>query len=119
MSSQPHKETPPLDLSKWAKIPNLMIGLGSLLAIAGFAYSLSHDGGKLFGYAWLVGFMFVFSFLFGALFLVIVHHLFDAGWSVPIRRTCENIASLIFPWALVFFIPVALLAPRLYSWMNS
>ena len=119
MSSQPHKETPPLDLSKWAKIPNLMIGVGLLIAIIGFAVSLSHDGGAKFGYAWLVGFMFAFSFLFGALFLVIVHHLFDAGWSVPIRRTCENISSLLFPWALVFFIPVALLAPKLYSWMNS
>ena len=31
----------------------------------------------------------------GALFLVLAHHLFDAGWSVPIRRFCEHISNLL------------------------
>ena len=119
MSSQSHNDqATPLDLSKWAKIPNLMIALGGLLAIIGLALTWSHDGGRQFGFAWLVGFIFVFSFLFGALFLVLVHHLFDANWSLPIRRTCENISSLLFPWGLVFFIPVALLAKKIYPWMT-
>jgi hypothetical protein len=112
MSSHP-TQSKPLDLSKWRKMPNLMIGVGGLIAIIGAATNLTH-----FGYAWLVAFMFCFSLCIGGLFLVLAHHLFDAGWSVPIRRTCENIASLI-PWMAVFFIPIALLAPRLYSWMHS
>lgn len=108
-----HHQEPPLDLSKWRSVPNLMIGFGGILAVIGAVTDL-----KGFGYAWLTGYMFCFSLVIGALFLVIVHHLFDAGWSVPIRRTCENIASLM-PWMFVFFLPIALLAPRLYAWMSA
>jgi hypothetical protein len=58
------------------------------------------------------------SLVLGALFLVMMHHLFDAAWSVPVRRFCEHLACLCFPWMVVLFLPVALLAPRIYSWMN-
>ena len=62
--------------------------------------------------------MFCLSLCLGALFLVLVHHLFDAGWSVPIRRFCEHIASLLFPWMALLFIPIALLARRRFThWM--
>jgi hypothetical protein len=112
MSSHPQAQHPPLDLSKWRKVPNLLIGLGGLVAVIGAATNL-----KEFGYSWIVAFMFSFSLIIGALFLVLVHHLFDAGWSVPIRRIAENISSLL-PWMAVFFIPIAVLAPKLYSWMS-
>ena len=102
-----------MDFSKWRNVPNIMIAIGGLLAVVGAATNLNQ-----FGYAWLVAYMFCFSLCVGALFLVIVHHLFDAGWSVPIRRIGENIASLL-PWMAVFFIPIALLAPRMYSWMRA
>ena len=117
MSAQPSTQPPPLDIFKWRKVTNRLIGVGGLIALIGLAVSVKCDAGREFGFAWLVAFMFCFSLCIGALFLVIVHHLFDAGWSVPIRRTCENIASLL-PWMAVFFIPIALLAPKLYSWMG-
>jgi len=72
-----------------------------------------------FAFSWLLGFMFFLSLCGGALFLVIAHHLFDAGWSVPIRRFCEHIAALFFPWLLILFIPIALLAKTLYAWMRE
>ena len=50
--------------------------------------------------------MFYLSLALGALFLVMVHHLTDAGWSVGIRRFCEHIASLLFPWLAILFLPV-------------
>ena len=54
--------------------------------------------------------MFFLSLGLGALFLVMVHHLFDAGWSVPIRRFCEHLATLLVPLAgALLFIPIALL----------
>ena len=68
----------PLDLSRWRKVPNLLIGAGVLLAVVGL---LSNP--RQFGYSWLFAYMFYLSFALGALFLVIVHHLFDASWSVP------------------------------------
>ncbi len=39
--------------------------------------------------------MFFLTLALGALFLVIIHHLTDAGWSVATRRFCEHLASLL------------------------
>ena len=74
---------------------------------------------KQFGYSWLLAFMFYLSLVLGALFLVMMHHLFDAGWSVGIRRFCEHLACLVFPWMAIFFLPIALLAPKIYQWMSA
>ena len=73
---------------------------------------------KQFGYSWLLAFMFYLSLVLGAAFLVMMHHLFDASWSVGIRRFCEHLACLAFPWMALFFLPIALLAPRIYHWMS-
>jgi hypothetical protein len=104
--------TGPLDLTKWRKVPAQLMAGGGLLALLGFIFQRQH-----FAYAWLLAFTFCLSLCLGALFLVIVHHLFDAGWSVPIRRFCEHIANL-FPWMVLLFIPIALLARSIYPWMN-
>lgn len=104
---------PPLDLSRWRNLPNVLIGVGAVGALLGLLLRPVQ-----FGYSWLVAFMFFLSLGLGALFLVMVHHLFDAGWSVPHRRFCEHLANLVFPWLVVFFLPIALLAPRLYGWMQ-
>jgi hypothetical protein len=53
------------------------------------------------------------------LFLVLVHHLFDAGWSVATRRFCEHIATLLFPWLFLLWLPIGILAPKLYEWMGA
>ena len=103
----------PLDVTRWRKLPNLLIGVGALGALLGLALNRVQ-----FGYSWLVAFMFFLSLGLGALFLVLVHHLFDASWSVPIRRFCEHLSTLLFPWMAIFFVPIALLAPQLYGWMT-
>jgi hypothetical protein len=102
----------PLDLSKWRSVPTLLMAVGLPVAALGFFLNPVE-----FGYSWLLAFMFFLSLGLGGLFLVLVHHLFDAGWSVPIRRFCEHIACLL-PWMAILFIPIALLAPRLYGWMH-
>ena len=53
------------------------------------------SGPAEFGFSWLLAFMFFLSIALGALFLVMVHHLSDAGWSVATRRVCEHIAALL------------------------
>jgi len=103
----------PLDLSRWRKVPNLLIGAGVLLAVVGL---LSNP--RQFGYSWLFAYMFYLSFALGALFLVIVHHLFDASWSVPIRRFVEHMACLAGPVMAALFIPIAVLAPKIFEWMH-
>jgi len=116
MAHQPANSHASLDLTKWRNVPATLMGVGFVLALIGF-FAGHHDH-REFGYAWLLAFMFFLSLCLGALFLVIAHHLFDAGWSVPIRRFCEHIASLLFPWMALLFIPIALLAKTLYPWMN-
>jgi hypothetical protein len=109
---------PPLDLARWRRLPGRLMLLGGLLTLVGLVYSWKHDGLVNFGYFWLMSFMFYLSIGLGALFLVLAHHLFDAGWSVPTRRFCEHLATLLFPALAVLFLPIALLAPRLYPWMQ-
>src|SRR6266404_5967416 len=115
MSSETKSAMPPLDLSRWRNVPAILMVVGGVLSLAGFIWGDRDQ----FAYSWLLAFMFFLSFGLGALFLVIVHHLFDAGWSVPIRRFCEHISSLLFPCMLILFIPIGLWAKRIYPWMHE
>src|ERR1022692_1035762 len=106
-------ELPPLDLTKWRKVPGFLIGGGLVLCLIGVCVNPTQ-----FGYSWLLAFMFYLSLVLGSAFLVMMHHLFDASWSVGIRRFCEHLACLAFPWMAIFFLPIALLAPKIYHWMS-
>jgi hypothetical protein len=100
-----------MNLARWRQVPAVLMAGGGLVALLGLVFQREH-----FAYAWLVAFMFFLSLCLGGLFLVMVHHLFDAGWSVPIRRFCEHIANLA-PWMILLFVPIALNAKTLYAWM--
>ncbi len=102
-----------LDLRRWRNLPLMLMVVGAALSLLGYLLNA-----RQFAFTWLLSFMFWLSLSLGALFLVIVHHLFDSGWSVPIRRFCEHIAALLFPWLALLFVPVALLAKLIYGWMS-
>ena len=117
MSSDNHTpQFPPLDLSKWRNVPWILIALGALGAVGGTA--LSGDALKQFAFSWLLAFMFYLSLALGGWFLVMMHHLFDASWSVPVRRVIEAMACLLCPTLLILFLPVAFLAPKIYPWLE-
>jgi len=86
--------------------------VGGALSVAGFVTNRPQ-----FGYSWLQNFMFFMALAVGGWFLVIVHHLFDASWSVPIRRIPESLASLL-PWMAILFVPIYLLRRGIYPWLN-
>ena len=109
---------PPLELSGWRSLPAVLMVLGGILCAIGAGVSLTHDGGTQFGFSWLLAFMFYLTLALGALFWVMVHHLTDAGWSVATRRFCEHIAGLIVPYLAALFIPIVLLAPKIYKWLT-
>lgn len=103
-----------LDLSKWRSLPVILMVVGGIGAALGAAVNV-----KQFAYSWLLAFMFSLSLCVGGWFLVMVHHLFDASWSVPTRRFCEHLACLLgFPMILLF-LPIAALAPTIYPWLQS
>ena len=105
---------PPLDLSKWRNLPTILIAVGGVGAVAGLAIA----GVRQFTFWWFLAFMFCLSLGLGAWFLVIMHHLFDASWTVPIRRFCEHMACFCGLPLLILFIPILILAPKLYEWMS-
>jgi hypothetical protein len=107
----------PLDLSKWRNVPAICMVIGGIGAAAGF-FGFGGDH-RQFAFSWLVAFMFFLSLCLGGMFLTIVHHLFDASWSVPTRRTCEHLACLAGWPMFVLFLPIAFLAKKLYHWMNE
>src|ERR1043165_4580776 len=109
-SHSKHVLPPPLDLSKWRSLPTKLIGIGAVLMAIGLivGFAVKPDGGKQFAFSYLTAYMFFLSVCVGGLFLVLVHHLFDAGWSVPIRRMCEHIATLLFPTMAILWIPILL-----------
>ncbi len=108
----------PLDLSRWRPLPLVLMAVGGLVA----AFGAIHDY-RQFSYSWLLAFMFFLSLGLGGLIMVILHHLFDAAWSVPTRRFCEHLACLL-PWMAVLFIPIALNVAfahgdnNLYPWIK-
>ncbi len=92
----------------------MFIAVGGIGAILTAVISINQ-----FAFSWLLAFMFFLSLCLGCFFLAMAHHLFDASWSVPIRRIVEHGACLLFPTMLILFIPIAVLAPKLYPWLLS
>ena len=113
MKPETHHLPPPLDLSGWRGLPAFLMIVGGILSLVGFL-----KDPREFGYSWLLAFIFFFSIALGALFLVLIHHLTDAGWSVGIRRFNEHLASLLRWPLLILFVPIALLAPQIYDWFK-
>ncbi|HRI16173.1 MAG TPA: quinol:cytochrome C oxidoreductase [Verrucomicrobiota bacterium] len=70
-----------------------------------------------FGYSYLTAFLFCLSLALGGLIFVIIHHLFDAAWSVPVLRLAEHLACLFRP---LFFLLLPLLALQrvIWPWMT-
>jgi len=98
---------------RWRKLPVVLIVFGLLLSVP-FAFLRPRQ----FAYSYLEVFMFFLSISLGGMFLVLIHHLFDASWSVPVRRISEHLMFLL-PVMAILFLPIALMAPTIYTWMQE
>jgi hypothetical protein len=99
----------------------LPLGLG-FLGLAATAVGLfvgDNLKGVAFGY--LVGLVFWIGIALGMLFLVMIHHIFDASWSTVLRRQFEHGLSALGPLFLLF-LPLAATAyfyPALvWKWLD-
>lgn len=70
-----------------------------------------------FAYSYLTAFMFCLSIAMAGLIFVIIHHLFDAGWSVSVLRIAEHLACLTRPLFLAL-IPLLLLQGEIWRWLH-
>ncbi len=101
----------------------LAVGIAGLaLGLIGVIVGLvNHDARPVI--SWLIGFSFWFSILLGSLFLVMIFHVFDAGWAVIARRQLEHLLGAI-KWVALLFVPLLLITwfysdpGILWKWMN-
>lgn len=98
-----------------------LIGIG--IALFGLYSDVSHGHGRV-GQSWLIGFGFWMAILIGMLFLTQITYIFNAGWSVVVRRQWEN-AFAALPWMALLLVPVVALpffvgdnTGAIWKWMN-
>lgn len=97
-SSLPAESAAPAGASK-----ALVVGIvGILLTAAGLFVP---GNGKVIALTWLVGLSFWVAIAIGMLLLVMIHHIFDASWSVVLRRQFEHGLSA-FKWLGLLFVPL-------------
>src|SRR5262249_23502594 len=98
---------------KWRKLPMGLLVFGVVFGLIGAFVNT-----KQFAYSYLLAFISFLSLCLGGLFLTLIHHLFDANWTVPLRRVTEHMAFLL-PVMGLLFIPIAIMAkPFIYDWMQ-
>ncbi len=98
----------------------LGLGVAGLAVTAIGAFATGHTAEVALSY--LVGFSFWTAAAIGMLRLVMIHHIFDAGWSTVPRRQLEHGLSA-FTWLGLLFLPLLISAwvkPGLiWPWMDS
>lgn len=98
--------------------PALAVGLAGIALVVVGAFVSGVDKAAT---SWLIGFTFWIAIALGALFLVMIHHIFDASWSVLLRRQYEHWTSS-FLWLAVLFLPLLAIAwiqpTLLWKWMD-
>jgi hypothetical protein len=98
---------------------SLMIGVvGIVLTILGLFIS----GAQKVAYSWLIGVTYWTAIAIGFLLMVLIHHIFDAKWSVVLRRQLEH-GLAAFKWLALLFTPLviaSIFGPRdlVWPWMN-
>lgn len=114
MASHSHTSAPSAPKTTTA----LGLGLGGIaLTLVGFFV----DKPATVASSWLIGLTFWTGIALGVLLLVMIHHIFDAGWSTVIRRQFEHVIA-VFPWLLLLFVPLLVIAwtnpTLLWKWMD-
>ena len=92
--------------------------IGIAVAVAGIFVSGAHVAAT----AWLLGVTYWTAMIIGALMLCLIHHVFDASWSVVLRRQWEH-GLAAFKWLALLFVPLLIgswAAPHdlIWPWMN-
>lgn len=85
------------------------------------ALGLLVSDGHAIAVSWLVGISFWTAIAIGMLMLILIHHIFDAAWSVILRRQFEH-GLAAFKWLALLFLPlliVSWLKPGfIWHWMD-
>jgi hypothetical protein len=92
--------------------------IGALVIIAVAAALAIVGGPDRFWPAWLLASITMLTVGLGAAVFVAIHHLTNAAWTAPIRRTAEAIAMLV-PFASAMMLASLAGAGTLYEWTHA
>jgi hypothetical protein len=102
-----------------------LMGVGLLLAVGAIVLGMMKAAGATFAHglaAYHVGAMAVLAASLGATFIVMIFHLFNAGWTGTVRRQFENLMSFLpFAAILAFVTPIIdffVGGGQLFLWMS-
>lgn len=123
MSSNTGIENQPARVSLWPgqkEMLKYVVLISFVLWMISVNDKICHGHDMAFGaqaaFSGLLAMMFFLSICLGALFLTLIHHLFDSTWSAPLRRVYENIATLI-PWLSFGILIFVFFGDQMYGWM--
>ena len=105
MSAPVHSSSAPAPTSALA-VNFLVAGLAGL-AVTALGLFVAEPHGVALSY--LVGISYWTAVAIGMLMLVMIHHIFDAGWSTVIRRQFEHGLDS-FKWLFILFLPLLISA---------
>jgi hypothetical protein len=123
MSSPASTQTPPAASAGKFLVAGL---IGLVLTIIGAVVtptSQAVPGLQQVAYSYLVGVVFWTAMAIGMLMWIMIHHIFDASWSVVLRRQFEH-ATKAFGWLLILFLPLIIGSytwgggDLVWGWMN-
>lgn len=88
--------------------PGTLLGVGAVfIGLTGVGLLL--DTSENVAFSWLIALAFWLAITLGSLLMVMIHHIFDAGWSTVPRRILEHWLAAFVPLA-VLFLPLVLVA---------
>jgi hypothetical protein len=90
--------------SSWAK-KSLVVGLLGIGVALALLFMNADDTRAYHG--WMIGLIFWLGISIGLLLLTMIHYIFDAGWSVILRRQYEHALAAI-PWLALGALPLLL-----------
>ena len=92
-----------------------------LVGIALTALGIFVSGGQRVAYSWLVGVTYWTAIAIGMLLMIMIHHIFDASWSVVLRRQWEH-GLAAFKWLGLLFLPLIIASyfnrGLIWPWMD-
>ncbi|HEY3825239.1 MAG TPA: hypothetical protein VGL82_11820 [Bryobacteraceae bacterium] len=99
------------------KYQNIAAFIG-LVFLAATAAGYFIEGAQQFLRSYLVGFFFWFGMGMGCLVLLMIHFVSGGAWGMMIRRPLEAGTRTLYVFWLGF-LPLLLMAPKLYLWANA
>jgi hypothetical protein len=108
-----HEDTLRPCLERWQRRA-LLLGVAGLMVSAVGYFSAPED----FFRSYLLGYFFWAGIALGSLALLLLHHIFGAGWGFMLQRPLEA-GSRTLPLLAVLFLPLLLGLHSLYEWSHA